>query len=152
MRPSLDEYFLDVSEIISARGTCSRRRVGAIAVREGRILATGYNGAPAGAKHCEHSLYSTDTPEKDPDLHLVDGRWSCHRAVHAEMNVIAYAARYGASLEGATIYCNTPPCYGCAKAMISAGIVKVVYSYEYVSDPRVERLCQETGFRVEKKV
>lgn len=66
------------------------------------------------------------------------------------MNVIAYAARYGVSLEGATIYCNTYPCYGCSKALVSAGVVKLIYTNEYANDPLVDQLCQETGFKVVK--
>jgi dCMP deaminase len=148
VRPSKDEYFLAIARAVSTRGTCSRRQVGAIAVRDGRILATGYNGSPPGAVHCHHEDYEVHF--EDQDLHLVAGRWSCSRAVHAEMNVIAYAARYGASLEGATIYCNTYPCYGCAKAMVSAGVVEVLFESDYVNDPLVTQLCKETGLVVKK--
>ena len=141
-RPDVTTYFLSIADAVSKRGTCSRRQVGAIAVRDGRILATGYNGAPPGARHCDH--------DGTLDTQMVNGRPSCSRAIHAEMNVLAYAARYGAALEGATIYCNTYPCYNCAKAMVSAGIRGVIYSSDYANDPLVEALCQETGLVVER--
>jgi dCMP deaminase len=145
-RPTEDEYYFRIVEAVAQRGTCSRRKVGAVAVREGRILATGYNGAPAGARHCDHEAYHGI--EDDPDLYLVDGRASCSRAIHSEANVLAYAARYGVSVEGSIIYCDTYPCYPCAKAMVSAGVAGVRFQSDYVNDPRVEQLTKETNFTV----
>ena len=147
-RPSKDAYFLGIVKAVAARGTCSRRKVGAIAVLGNRILATGYNGAVEGARHCEHDLYTI--PEQDPDLHVVNGRFSCSRAIHSEANVLAYAARYGVTLAGATVYCDTYPCYNCAKAMVSAGIKKVIFQADYVNDPLVEALRAETQLVIEK--
>lgn len=143
LRPDVETYYLRIVEAVSARGTCSRRRVGALAVLGDRILATGYNGAPAGAPHCHHEAYVD--PNTDPDLAIVNGRHSCQRAIHAEANVIAFAAKYGVSLKGAVIYCNTFPCFGCAKTMVTAGVKQVIFKADYFNDPAVTQLCDETG-------
>jgi len=101
--------------IISTRGTCSRAQVGAIITREGRPISTGYNGAPAGLAHCEHG-----GEEK-----------GCEVAVHAEMNAIAFAARFGVGTENAALYCTHEPCANCAKLIINAGISEVYYLEPY---------------------
>ena len=101
---------MQVAEVFATRSTCSRAHVGVVIAREGRILTTGYNGAPAGMAHCNHS----------PDE--VNG---CQNAVHAEANAIAYAARYGISLEGAELYSTFMPCLACAQLVINAGIQQI---------------------------
>lgn len=113
-RPDRDHTLLDVARIIATRGTCSRAKVGAVVAKEGRILVTGYNGAPAGMPHCIH-----DTDE------------ACTVAVHAEANAVAYAARYGMSLENSDLYTTLSPCLACAQLIINSGITRVIYSSSY---------------------
>lgn len=149
IRISRDEYFMKLVEAASLRGTCERRRVGAVAVDgEGHTVATGYNGAPRGARHCQHSLYAK--PEDDPDLYRIDGRWSCARAIHSEANLIAYAARKGIALAGTMVYCDTFPCYNCLKQMITAGVQGSVFRDDYMNDVRVIELAEETGFKLRR--
>ncbi len=121
VRPSKDEYFMLLANLISLRGTCPRLRVGAIAVKDGYILASGYNGAPSKMEHCT-----------DVGCLLVDGH--CHRVVHAEQNVVAMAARKGISLEGATLYVTHFPCDTCLKILINAGIKEIVYGDMYPNE------------------
>ena len=116
--------FIEMAKLISQRGTCGRARVGAIIVKDGRIISMGYNGAPSGMKHCtevgcEH------------EQHGVTG---CERAIHAEANAIAWAARAGTPPIGggeSAMYCTHAPCYTCAKLIISAGIAAVHYYFVY---------------------
>lgn len=118
VRPTKDEYFMLIAKLVGLRATCPRLRVGAVAVKDGYILATGYNGAPRNMEHCI-----------DVGCLLVDGH--CHRAVHAEQNVIAMAARKGISLEGATVYVTHFPCDTCFKLLINAGVKEIVYEEMY---------------------
>lgn len=115
-RPTRAEWLFQIAESVALRGTCSRLRVGALAVRGGQILAIGYNGAPRGMAHCDH----TEAPEE-----------SCLVSVHAEVNVIACAARYGISLKDAELYVTHSPCQSCAGLLINAGIAEVHYSREF---------------------
>jgi dCMP deaminase len=118
-RPSRTEWLMRLATIISTRGTCNRAQVGAIIVREGRTISTGYVGAPSGLPHC---VAAGD--EIGPD-------GGCTRTVHAEANAIAFAARFGTSTEDAELYCTHSPCVNCAKLIINAGIRRVVYEHEY---------------------
>lgn len=129
-RPSLDLTLMAVAHVWSTRSTCSRLRVGAVLARDGRQLAQGYNGAPAGLPHCVHV---DDEP--------------CTRAVHAEANVIAAAARYGVSVVDATLYITHAPCAGCAGLLINAGLAEVVYSEPYRSQAGLDAL-HEAGLGV----
>lgn len=113
-RPSWDEYFLSIAREVATRSTCTRRHVGAVLVREKRILTTGYNGSPPGQEHCI-----------DVGCLLEDGR--CIRTLHAEQNAIAQAALHGVSTLGATLYCSCRPCHVCARMIVGAGIVRVVF-------------------------
>jgi dCMP deaminase len=121
-RPDWDEYFINISREVGKRATCDRGRSGAVIVKDKRILCTGYVGAPVGLDHCDEigHLYKT--------VYRADGTKSehCVRTTHAEMNAIVQAARYGISINGATIYCRMTPCLDCAKAIINAGIKRVV--------------------------
>ena len=117
-RPSWDEYFMRQCDLVATRATCKRKHVGAVLVRNRRILATGYNGSLPGLPHCD-----------DVGHMMEDGH--CVRTVHAEVNAVAQAAKAGVRLEGATMYCNTFPCWNCFKVAVSAGIVEVVYDDEY---------------------
>jgi dCMP deaminase len=129
-----DWDFIDVANIFARQGTCSRLQVGALLVEGKRIISTGYNGAPAGMSHCYHQE-GDDRP--------------CHKAVHAEANVIAFAARKGVSTFGSTLYTTHMPCSDCAKLIINAGISKVVYDQEYRS-AEGEQLLAEAGIEVKR--
>lgn len=117
-RPSRDETLMEVAHAFSRRGTCNRARVGAAIARDGRVLATGYNGPPAGLEHCNPQCESRHST-------------GCSIAVHAEANAIAYAARYGIGTEGATLYCTHLPCLSCAQLIINSGIIRVIYHLNY---------------------
>ncbi len=125
-RPSWDGYFLSLALVASTRSTCLRRRIGAVLVSENRILATGYNGSPAGTKHC------TDIGCLRQELGIPSGeRHEICRGSHAEMNALAQAASAGTSVRGCTVYCTHEPCSICSKLLINAGCVRVVYMYPY---------------------
>ena len=117
-RPSWDEYFMGIAFEVAKRSTCDRARVGAIIVRDKRILTTGYNGAPRGLPHCDEVGHL-----------IVDGH--CVRTLHAEQNAIIQAALHGVSTDGGTIYVTHQPCLNCAKMIINAGIRRVVYAGAY---------------------
>ncbi|MCD6083603.1 dCMP deaminase family protein [Candidatus Aerophobetes bacterium] len=126
MRPSWDEYFMQIAELVATRSTCLRRKVGAVLVKDKRILATGYNGAPRNLPHCE---VTGCLREK---LRIPSGeRQEICRGLHAEQNAIIQAALYGASIKGSTLYCTHQPCITCSKMIINAGIEKVVFKGEY---------------------
>lgn len=116
-RPSRDWVMMRIAEVIALRSTCSRAQVGVVVAREGRVLVTGYNGAPAGMPHCEHGVN--------------DSQNGCMISVHAEANSIAFAARYGINLQGATLYTTLSPCLPCAQLILNAGIYEVVYGDSY---------------------
>jgi dCMP deaminase len=144
MRPSWDEYFMQIVEIVKTRSTCLRRQVGALVVRDKRILATGYNGAPTGCKHCAEIGCLRDK------LNIPSGqRQELCRASHAEQNAIAQAAYSGTSIKGGTLYITHQPCSICAKMIINAGIVKVVFKGDYPDELAMD-LLQEAGIRVVK--
>lgn len=127
MRKSWDEYFMEIAEIVKTRSTCLRRQVGAVIVKDNRIITTGYNGAPSGLRHC------TDIGGCERErLHIPSGqRHELCRALHAEQNAIIQAAKLGVSIDGATLYCTHQPCSVCAKMIINAGIRRVVYQEGY---------------------
>lgn len=123
---------MQVARVIAARATCSRLQVGAVLTRDGRVVATGYNGAPAGMPHCSH-----------------DGNEQrCTRAIHAERNVIGFAARHGVRTDQTTLYLTHAPCLDCASVLIAAGVVRVVYGETYRSDAGIVSLS-EVGVTVE---
>lgn len=126
MRPSWDEYFMQIARQVATRSTCLRRSVGAIIVRDKRILSTGYNGAPRGLEHCEAVGCMREK------LGIPSGqRQEICRGLHAEQNAIIQAALHGVSTEGGTIYITHQPCITCAKMIINSGIVRVVCANTY---------------------
>lgn len=126
MRPSWDKYFMNIVDIVSSRSTCVRRKVGALIVKENRILSTGYNGAPMGCIHCE------DIGCMRKELGVPSGeRHELCRAIHAEQNAIVQAAYSGTSINMSTLYVTTQPCVLCAKMSINAGIKKIVFKGDY---------------------
>ena len=121
MRPDWDTYFIKIAYAVSERSTCDRAFVGAVLVRDKRILTTGFNGSPAGQDHC-----------KEVGHLMVDGH--CVRTIHAETNAIIQAALHGVSTKGSTCYVTHMPCINCTKALINAGIERIVYSVGYRID------------------
>lgn len=118
-RPNWDNYFIDIACKVAQRATCPRARVGAVIVKDHRVISTGYNGAPASEPHCS-----------DVGCNVVNDH--CQRAIHAEVNAVGQAARFGLPTEGATLYfwdsLNRPSyCYNCEQVMKAAGIMKVIY-------------------------
>ena len=127
MRKSWDEYFMEIAEIVKTRSTCLRRQVGAVIVKDNRIITTGYNGAPSGLKHCTE-IGGCERAR----LNIPSGqRHELCRALHAEQNAIIQAAKIGVSTEGATIYITLQPCVICAKMLVNAGIKRIVFKGEY---------------------
>src|SRR4030095_11781168 len=127
-RPTRETTLLEIAYTMSLRSTCSRAHVGAVIAKDGRILSTGYNGAPAGLPHCDHfcdcSLAGFDGHHND-DCNYMRG---CTTAVHAETNAIAFAARHGVGLEGAEMFTTHMPCVPCAQLIINAGLIRVFYN------------------------
>jgi dCMP deaminase len=120
-RPDLDDYFLKIASVVAERSTCRRHNIGAVAVRDRHILATGYNGAPAGLKDCLELGCLRD------EQGIASGtQTEICRAIHAEQNVIIQAALHGVSLEGATLYCTHSPCILCSKMLVNSKISRFV--------------------------
>ena len=143
-RPSWDEYFMDIVDLVSKRSTCLRRKVGAVLVREKRILATGYNGPPTGITHCAVVGCLRDK------LKIPSGeRHELCRGLHAEQNAIIQAALHGVTTKNATIYCTNHPCIICSKMIINSGITKIVYREDY-SDKLAEEMLEEAGIEARK--
>ncbi len=144
-RPDIDEYFLKIASVVAERSTCLRHHVGAVAVKDKHILATGYNGAAAGLKDCLELGCLRD------ELNIPSGtRHEICRAIHAEQNVIIQASLHGVSIEGATIYCTHTPCILCAKMLVNARIKRLV-SFGKYSDDAFEALFKEAGIEIEVK-
>ena len=141
-RISWDEYFMQIAFLVSQRSTCLRRHVGAVIVKNKRMLATGYNGAPSGLSHC------LDTGCLRQKLQVPSGqRHELCRGLHAEQNAIIQAALHGVSVKGATLYCTNHPCIICAKMIINAGIVQIVIRDGY-KDKLAEEILKEAGIKV----
>ncbi len=138
-RPDNDEYFMEMAVLISKRSTCLRRRVGAVIVKDKRVLSTGYNGSPKGTRHCEE-LGCIREQMKIPS----GTRHELCRGVHAEQNAIIQAAYFGVSVKDSTIYTTTFPCSMCAKILINAGVKEVVYAEGY-EDDMSKKLFEETN-------
>lgn len=136
-RPDWDTYFIEMAILASKRSTCLRRKVGAIIVKDKRLLATGYNGVPSGITHCD---VTGCLREK---LNVPSGeRHELCRGLHAEQNAIIQAALHGVSIDGATLYCTTLPCIICAKMIINSGIRKILYLEGY-ADSLTEEMLDE---------
>jgi dCMP deaminase len=129
MRPSWDDYFLQIARTVATRATCPRASVGCVLTRDRRILTTGYNGAPRGVPHCT-------------EVGCMIVHEHCQRATHAEANAIVQGALHGVGLAGATAYCTHQPCVNCTKLLISAGVERVVYEIAY-PDPVATVLLAE---------
>jgi dCMP deaminase len=141
-RPSWDEYFLGIADLVSKRSTCLRRHVGAVLVKDKRMLATGYNGAPSNIAHC------SETGCVREKLKIPSGeRHELCRGLHGEQNAFLQAALHGTGLKGATLYCTTQPCSICAKMIINAGITEIVIRGGY-PDKMAKDFLNEAKVRV----
>jgi dCMP deaminase len=138
MRPEWDSYFLKIASAVSERSTCDRAFVGCVLVREKRILTTGFNGSPSGQPHCDEAGHL-----------MVEGH--CVRTIHAEMNAIIQAALHGVSTKGATCYVTHFPCINCTKALINAGIARLVYTTAYRVDENALNFWQAAGVEIGQK-
>ena len=128
MRSTMDQTLIRIASVMAERGTCSRAHVGAVVARNGRIISTGYNGAPAGLPHCAHTCACAPAGGLAPNV----DHWPscpavqpCTISVHAEANAIAFAARAGVATEGTDMYVTMSPCVQCARLIINAGIARV---------------------------
>lgn len=122
-RPTNHEWLMSIAHVVAQRATCSRRQVGAVLVRDGRILGQGYNGAPPGEKHCL-------------DVGCAMEAGHCIRSLHAEENLIAHCAMYGIDTRGAEVYVTVKPCYRCDRLLHAAGIQHTYWYEEYDSDAK----------------
>jgi len=146
VRPSWDEYFMRIAMLAASRSTCLRRQVGAVIVKDKRVLSTGYNGAPAGLAHC------LDIGCLREELGIPSGeRHELCRAIHAEQNAIIQAATSGTSIQGATLYCTTSPCVLCAKVLINSGI-KEIFAGDGYPDDLARRMFEEAHVVVHRMV
>lgn len=136
-RPSWDTYFMEITFLVAKRSTCLRRSVGAVLVKDRRMLATGYNGAPSQVRHCAE----TGCLRKQLDVPSGERHELC-RGIHAEQNAIIQAAYHGVSIKGATLFCTNLPCAICAKMIINAGIKKIVYASGYADALSSEMLAE----------
>lgn len=142
-RPGWDEYFMDIAKVVGRRANCMKRQVAAVVVKDRRIVSTGYNGTPRGAKNCNEG----GCPRCN-DLAAAGSALDECLCNHAEENAVAQAAYHGISIRGATIYCTFSPCLRCTKLIINAGIEEVVYNARYDLDNTALALLQECGVKV----
>ena len=137
MRPSIDDYFLEIASVVAKRSTCLRNQVGAVIVKDKRILSTGYNGAPRNLEHC----LDIGCIREQNDIPSGERHELC-RGVHAEQNAIIQSAIHGVSIEGSTLYSTHQPCILCAKIIINAKIRRVLFINSYPDDAALKFLRQ----------
>lgn len=137
MRTTRDQMGMGMACVVAKRSTCDRLQVGAVISRDGRVISSGYNGNIVGMDHCNH--------QEHPSI-------PCTTAVHAEANAILFAARYGMSTEGATLYTTHQPCLQCAKMIINAGIVRVCYEHPYRDNSGLDLLIAYPGLSIAQAV
>jgi dCMP deaminase len=143
-RPPWDAYFMEIAGIVAKRSTCLRRKVGALVVKDTRILSTGYNGAPSGLAHCE------DVGCVRQAMNVASGeRHELCRGLHAEQNAIIQAAYHGVSIKDAALYSTHLPCSICVKMIINAGILRILYLEGYPDD-LAGNLVSESGIIIEQ--
>lgn len=144
VRPSWETYFMDITFLVAKRSTCLRRAVGAVIIKDKRILSTGYNGAPTGITHC------IDVGCLREKLNVASGaNHELCRGIHAEQNAIIQAALHGVSIKGSTLFCTNLPCSICAKMIINAGIQKICYHSGY-ADTMSGEMLEAAGIEVVK--
>lgn len=140
-RPSWDAYFMEIAALVAKRSTCMRRIVGAVVVKDRRILSTGYNGAPSGIAHCVEKGCLRETMKIESGQ-----RHELCRGIHAEQNAIIQAAYHGVSIQGGVLYCTNLPCSICTKMLINAGIAEICYNEGY-TDELAAALLEEAQIR-----
>ncbi len=141
-RPDWQTYFMDIAELVASRSTCIRRHVGAVIVKDNRILSTGYNGTPTGIRHCLERGCLRD------ELEIPSGqRHELCRGLHAEQNAIIQAASHGVTINGGEIYCTNQPCIICAKMIINSGLKKIIIRNSYPDELATDMLA-EAGLKV----
>lgn len=144
MRPSWDEYFMNMLEVIKTRSTCIRRQVAAVIVKDRQIISTGYNGSAKGLRHCEEVGCLRE------QMGIPSGqRHELCRGIHAEQNAIIQASLHGVSIEGADIYITCSPCVLCSRMLINAGIKRIVYRGDYPDELAMDML-KEAGIELVK--
>lgn len=144
MRPSWDEYFMNMLEVIKTRSTCIRRQVAAVIVKDRQIISTGYNGSAKGLRHCEEVGCLREI------MNIPSGqRHELCRGIHAEQNAIIQASLHGVSIEGADIYITCSPCVLCSRMLINAGIKRIIYRGDYPDDLAMDML-KEAGIELVK--
>ena len=145
VRPSWDDYFMEVANTVAKRATCDRGRSGCVIARDRQLLVTGYVGSPVGFAHCD------EVGHQFKQMVHEDGRTTqhCVRTVHAEQNAICQAARLGVSLAGATLYCRMTPCRVCAMLIINCGIARVVCERRYHAGGESEEMFQGANVALE---
>ncbi len=147
VRPSWDDYFLELADAASKRATCNRGRSGCVIVRDKQVLVTGYVGSPTGLPHCDdvgHLMRKVTDENGETSEH-------CLRTVHSEQNAICQAAKRGISIEGATIYTRMTPCRTCAMLLINCGIERIVCERKYHQGDESESMLAEAGVELEYK-
>ncbi len=144
-RPSWDEYFIELANLVGSRGTCDRGRSGTVIVKDKRILTTGYVGSPIGLPHCDevgHLMHTVTYEDGSQSMH-------CIRTAHAEQNAINNAARNGVALLGATMYCKMTPCYKCAQSIVNVGIVRLVAEKDYHASKMTKEIFKKAKVKLE---
>jgi len=145
VRPSWDEYFMEIARTVAKRATCDRGRSGCVIARDKQILVTGYVGSPKGLPHCDevgHQIKSTIHEDGHQSQH-------CVRTAHAEQNAICQAAKLGIAIDGATLYCKMTPCSSCAKMIINVGIKHVVCEKRYHAGSDSEEMFKQVGIELD---
>lgn len=140
-RPSWDEYFLSLADMVGSRGTCDRGRSGCVITKDKRIVSTGYVGSPIGLPHCDevgHEMHTVTNEDGTQSRH-------CIRTAHAEQNAINNAARDGMAIKGSTLYCKMTPCYKCAQSIINSGIVRIIALKDYHAGVKSKELFKQAN-------
>lgn len=145
IRPTWDEYFMEVTRTIAKRATCDRGRSGCVIARDRQLLVTGYVGSPVGLPHCDEVGHLMKKVIHDDD----SISQHCMRTVHAEQNAICQAAKLGVAINGATLYCKMTPCRTCAMLIINSGIQRVVCEKKYHRGSESEQMFKDAGIRLE---
>lgn len=144
IRPSWDEYFMEITRAVAKRATCDRGRSGCVIARDKQILVTGYVGSPKGLPHCDevgHQMKSMVHEDGHQSQH-------CVRTTHAEQNAICQAAKLGISINGSTLYCKMTPCSVCAKMIINSGVKKVFCEKRYHAGAESEEMFKIAGIEI----
>lgn len=144
VRPTWDEYFMEIARAVAKRATCDRGRSGCVIAKDKQILVTGYVGSAAGLQHCDEVGHQMKTVTHE------DGHQSqhCVRTTHAEQNAIAQAARLGVAINGSTLYCTMTPCAVCCRIMINSGVKRVVCEKKYHAGTESEEMFRSVGIEL----